>query len=56
MNEEAKLAAVFPTLTESSLPIEELDLRVGGADEKLDSRRRQLYVYKRARRVRFKGV
>lgn len=28
MNEEAKLAAVFPTLTESSLPIEELDLNV----------------------------
>lgn len=28
----------------------------GGADEKLDSRRRQLYVYKRGRRVRFKGV
>ena len=31
-------------------------LRDGGADEKLDSRRRQLYVHKRARRARFKGV
>ena len=28
MNEDAKLAAVFPTLAESTLPIEELDIEV----------------------------
>ena len=31
-------------------------LRVGGADKKLDSRRRQLYVYERARRPGLEGV